>query len=226
MQMYNMKKPVIVVILLSIVAAIGLSALDKLGNTRRSIEGLPEPVQTDAIGMVQMTAAGYKIVVSYRYAYDMDVLVAHTKDYFSWDIGDQISPRDLTLIWGKVAQYNSEVDFHWSQMARRTIFALDSSVDTYRLFGGDAEMETCISNNHIIPADDEVRWKLKMVSASWNHHEIFFQIFCINSFTCKWTSCPHPLWDILFLYRYSGIFWSAKNCHLSTCTTKLTRSSS
>lgn len=165
MQMYNMKKPVIVVILLSIVAAIGLSALDKLGNTRRSIEGLPEPVQTDAIGMVQMTAAGYKIVVSYRYAYDMDVLVAHTKDYFSWDIGDQISPRDLTLIWGKVAQYNSEVDFHWSQMARRTIFALDSSVDTYRLFGGDAEMETCISNNHIIPADDEVRWKLKMVRA-------------------------------------------------------------
>ena len=43
--------------------------------------------------------------------------------------------------------------------------AIDSSVDQEKLFGGEAGVGMCLSNNHIIPASDEVRWKLKMLRA-------------------------------------------------------------
>lgn len=158
-----LKKWAWIAIVLAVVVSIGLSVLDKIG-TRRAIAGIRAPFQTETDkGMFQVTVAGYKTVIDCKYAYDIEALVAHTKDYFSWDVGDQLSPRDLTLIWGRVAQHNTDVDFHWSQMTRRTMLWLDGSVDQEALFGGEAGVQMCLSNNHIIPADDDVRWKLKII---------------------------------------------------------------
>lgn len=161
----DMKRMAWIAILLGAFIMIGLCVLDKVG-TRRAIAGIRAPIQTETEPeMFQINVAGFKTVITYKYAYDIEALVAHTKDYFSFDVGDQLSPRDLTLIWGKVAEHNQDVDFHWTQMTRRTIMAIDSSVDQEKLFGGEAGVGMCLSNNHIIPASDEVRWKLKMLRA-------------------------------------------------------------
>ena len=157
------EKSIIVWILLAaLLVAIGLSVLDKMGF-RKAIAGITAPSQTEADGMVPMNVSDYRIVITYKYAYDLEALVAHTKDYFGWDIGDQLSPRDLTLIWGRVAAHNKDVDFHWSQGSRRTTMRVDGSVDMDALFSGEAGLNMCISNNHIIPANEDVRWKLKLV---------------------------------------------------------------
>ena len=134
----DMKRMAWIAILLGAFIMIGLCVLDKVG-TRRAIAGIRAPIQTETDPeMFQINVAGFKTVITYKYAYDIEALVAHTKDYFSFDVGDQLSPRDLTLIWGKVAEHNQDVDFHWTQMTRRTIMAIDSSVDQEKLFGGEA----------------------------------------------------------------------------------------
>lgn len=164
-QTYHLKKWAWRILLTAVVLSIGLSILDKVG-VRRAITGIRAPYQTESDReRFLIQAAGFKTVIACQYAYDIEALVVHTKDYFTWDVGDQLSPRDLTLAWGSVAAHNRDVDFHWSQMSRKTMLWLDGSVNQEALFGGDAGLQMNFSNNHIIPADDDVRWKLKIIRA-------------------------------------------------------------
>ena len=133
-------------------------------GTRNSIKGLKEPVQREVEGgTVYMDKGGFDITVTFKCSYDIEALVVHTKDYRGDDnMADAISPVDLGLAWGRVAELNEKVDFQWDQANRRCYCEVNSQEDMY-LVGGMDYLSQNFSNNHIIPAEENVRKDIERV---------------------------------------------------------------
>ena len=131
-------------------------------GTRRAIEGLPEPVQTEATGDVSKSVDGYDVLITFKYSYKVDALVVHTERYNGSKVNDKLSPVDLGLAWGGVAANNTKIDFHWSQSGRWIYWEVDRSGEIAHLGGVDGVSRQC-SNNHIIPATSDVKDKVKKI---------------------------------------------------------------
>ena len=143
-------------ILFVLVIALIVFLATRDGGRRRGIAGIREPVQKPASGLVQKEIDGYQLYIEYKYSYEISALVVSTKDYGEFDIGDKLAPRDVALAWGRVAQVNGDIDFHWSQSGRWCYWKLDSEAELIQA-GGRNVIGRCTSNNHLIAADDYIR---------------------------------------------------------------------
>ena len=132
------------------------------GGKQRSVSGILPPVQEQASGETTFTINGYNIKLTFLYSYNIEALVVHKKNYSSHKIEDKLVPVDLALAWGKVAQYNKEIDFHWSQSGRWLFWRVDSDTDL-ALVGGMNGIISQASNNHLIPANISVKNKIKKI---------------------------------------------------------------
>jgi hypothetical protein len=145
-----------------VVVGVVLFLNGNIGGGRRSIPNIPEPKQTDAKGGTDFVVSGYNVHADYLYAYDIEALVVHTKNYYGTDFGAKLAPRDLALAWGNVAKYNSTVDFHWAQHGRWYYW----KVNTYEelsAVGSVDDVNRQSSNNHLIPANSSVKKSIKKI---------------------------------------------------------------
>lgn len=149
------------VVLVSVLGAVCMSLVD-LNGYRNAIAGIPTPRQSAAEGHVRFELDGYQVRIGYMYHYDIEALVVHTKNYSGWDIGDKLGPKDAALAWGRVAENNKNIDFHWDQNNRRVSWSISPDVEE-RVFGFSGASGLEISNNHLIPADMAVKWKIKQI---------------------------------------------------------------
>ncbi|MBP5608699.1 MAG: hypothetical protein J6X66_10600 [Lachnospiraceae bacterium] len=158
----------------SVIPYIALAALVLLaaffvykGGRRRAVSGIGEPVQTEEKGHIDRTMDGWKLSIDYDYAYDIEALVIHTKDYPETSLGGKLAPRDLALAWGSVAAYNEVIDFHWRQSNRWYYWSASSyeEIAPVALKGIDATTSVSLqsSNNHIVPADSSVKRTIKKI---------------------------------------------------------------
>ena len=125
-------------------------------NENRSISGIPEPVQKSAEGTVNTVANGCDTVITFKASYEIQALVVSTKNYRGAGVFDALSPKDVALAWGSVAEHNGDIDFHWSQSGRWYYWHTSAGVDLSPV-GSSAGVNTQSSNNHLIPADDGVK---------------------------------------------------------------------
>ena len=155
-KVYYMKK-VLIIVLLFLAIFITAYGMRRNQGVRRAVPGIPAPVQKEASGKAEVDTGGYHVEYNYQYSYDIKALVVHTRDYKGgMDFTSKISPKDLALAWGKVAEYNDRIDFGWRQSGRWYFWECDSYEDI-ALAGGVAGISSCSSNNHIIPATHSVK---------------------------------------------------------------------
>ncbi len=162
METKKSKKGIVALIIIGILIVASIALVIYRAGTRRSVNGIPDPAQTQHLDDTAFRIDDYNIVITYLYDYDIEGLVVSTKDYISFDIGDKLSQRDFGLAWGAVAEYNGLIDFHWSQSGRFLYHKIDSGAEIDKV-GGAAYFNEHSSNNHIIPANDDVKWKMWLV---------------------------------------------------------------
>ncbi len=133
-------------------------------TSRRSVPGIPAPVQEAATGGTSMQVDGYDVKIDYKYSYDISALVVGAKAYGDYDIGGKLAPKDLALAWGTVAEYNDRINFHWSQSNRWYYWQTDT-YDEIAPVGGVDGVNTQSANNHLVPADDTIRDAVKKIDA-------------------------------------------------------------
>ena len=134
------------------------------GRTR-SIEGIPEPKQHDVTSeTISFEKNGWNLQMHYKCAYDIRGLAVHTRTYpLTDDMGDSISPVDIGIAWGLVAEKNKEVGFKWSH-GNRKLTCAPLSQEKMKIFGGTVDdYVKNTSNNHRIPADKNVEKELLSV---------------------------------------------------------------
>ena len=129
---------------------------------QREIEGLGEPVQGDATGQVKMSLSGFDLNIKYLKSYQIDALVVGVEDYSLGGVGDDLVPRDLALVWGKVAEYNTRCGFDWSQSGRWYRWRAPS-YEALKPVGDVTYVNQHSSNNHLIAADEAVKNRISKV---------------------------------------------------------------
>ena len=136
-----------------------LLIIPKIG-VRRGIAGIGEPVQKEATGYVEKEIDGYEVSIYFQYSYEIEALVVHTHNYYGFSFPDKLAPRDVALAWGKVAEYNGKINFHWRQSGRWYYWRV-KSYDELAPIGDENDVSLQSSNNHLIPADNSVKRKIK-----------------------------------------------------------------
>lgn len=132
----------------------------------RAIAGIGEPIQQEVTSeSICFTKNGWDLDMKYLYSYDIEALVLHTKEYIESDnMGNTISPVDLLLAWGKVAEKNEELGITWEQGHRSGTWSGGNQAALDKYFDGDQmNIITNISNNHLIPAEENVKKDLLKV---------------------------------------------------------------
>ena len=132
---------------------------------RRAVAGIREPIQQDVTSeSICFTKNGWDIDMKYICSYDIEALVLHTKEYSETDnLADSISPLDLLLGWGTVAEVNEKIDYEWDHGVRKG-GCPDANEVRLAPFDGDVEkFVMSFSNNHLIPAEKNVEKDLLKV---------------------------------------------------------------
>ncbi len=144
-----------------IIAVLVFSFVSHKGR-KRSVVGIPDPIQTKTEGSVKMEIDGYHTTINFQYAYQIEALVISTKEYSTGNLGGKLAPKDLALAWGKVAEYNTRIDFHWRQANRWYSWRINGDADISKV-GGVSGIEQHSCNNHLIAADDMVKKTIKKI---------------------------------------------------------------
>ena len=149
-------------VVFGLIFAVALFFIEKQGY-RRSINAPLVPAQSPAEGTVQLSREGYNVNLDLLYEYRLEGLVVITEDYTGTNNPSNVfSPKDVTVVWGKAAEYNNKIDFKWRHSARHSYHYITSQ-DAIKYFGGISYLNAEVSNNHIIPADDKVRKEVEMI---------------------------------------------------------------
>ncbi|MCR5209823.1 MAG: hypothetical protein K6C99_06405 [Lachnospiraceae bacterium] len=148
----NQRKRRIIILLTVLLVLLFFAYRNIPKGKQRSIAGIREPIQTEASGEEYTKVNGYDISLAYQYAYDIEGLVVCTNDYFGMSPEDKISPRDVSLAWGKVAEQNVQVGFHWKASERGLKNKVDSR-EKLALVGSVEDVLRQCSNNHLITLD-------------------------------------------------------------------------
>ena len=133
-------------------------------TSRASVAGIPDPVQKEAKGSTSFDLDGFDVKIDYLYSYDISALVVGTRSYSDYDIGGKLAPKDLALAWGKVAEYNDRIDFHWSQSNRWYYWQVNTYSEIEAVGGVDGVSQHS-ANNHLIAADETVKAAIKSINA-------------------------------------------------------------
>ena len=133
-------------------------------TSRKAIAGIPEPVQTKTTGNQSFHVDDYDVNMDYTYSYDISGLVVSSQIYSGNGVENALSPMDVALAWGKVAEYNDRINFHWDQSSRWYHWFTDGNTSLDPV-GGQDGVNTQSSNNHLIPADDSVKEEIDKIKS-------------------------------------------------------------
>lgn len=158
---FGVKSVIKLIVFIILVGILVLSFLRGRAS-HRAVAGIGEPIQKEHSGSITLIKNGYTLTVDQVYEYEIEALVVHAHDYLGFSIGDRLAPRDLALAWGKVAEYNDRIDFHWSQANRWYMWQVNSYEELAPV-GGESDVSRQSANTHIIPASSSVKWDVMKI---------------------------------------------------------------
>jgi hypothetical protein len=126
-----------------------------------------EPIQNNLTEIVKLQKErnGVTYYIEPKAEYEIEALLIGKEKYSSWDIA-QIIPYDLALVWGDFAKKENLDAVDYGQRLRHVNYSY--SYDEVSL--SDEYMSSHISNNHVIPANDEVFQKIKRAKINRRIH--------------------------------------------------------
>lgn len=150
-----------------IVMAVRYNDSASLLRTSTSLSVLDEPVQTSPYGKEPIVLEGkdYKYLLTPKASYRISAQIKGKKKY-NWDWNAAISPYDLLLVWGDLANPTIDDGIKYSQSGRwyQSSFSKSKCPFKYNYINDHA------ANNHIIPANAEVRKSLDLLQVDQNVH--------------------------------------------------------
>lgn len=123
-----------------------------------SIAGLPGPTLSKETGSDKRDVTGYEVTFNHKKGFKTDALVVNSKKYNESGIKNGISPVDVVLAWGSIAENNGETDFAWTITDRAYSFSSTTSFE-------ESEIIKHSSLNHLIGQTDSVTSQIKKLRA-------------------------------------------------------------
>lgn len=127
------------------------------------LSDIPAPLQTSTTGGTTMEIDGSTLNINYVAEYELYGRVIDLAYYGGKTLGDKLSPRDIGVAWGYLASDEAREKVKWSSIGNRFLNNEILDFKWYQAKGGRDAFVTHHSNNHLIPANDEVEKKVKKI---------------------------------------------------------------
>lgn len=131
-------------------------------ETVTNLYNLPEPVQKNAEGYVIKYISGTPISISYVASYHIYGAVISTYDYYEYNLQNTLSPIDVALAWGKMADPENYSKIQWQSKSNRFLYhrIIDNSLlnDMTKSY-----IDLHFSNNHLIASSEEIKKLIKQI---------------------------------------------------------------
>ncbi len=160
-------KVVITVLLIIIISCILMLILNNVDfNNKGEIEydlskskgGLPYPVQTSCANTTStINVDGVSVTMTKVAKYKIVGRVESIGYHFSFrDIGEKLSTRDFLLSFGEMALDKNSERISYGSAGRYGSWYCESQ-ELYNEYGGFDVIDTQVSNNHLVPATEEIK---------------------------------------------------------------------
>ena len=152
---------------------------------------IPAPIQKTAKGSdIQIIDGGGQAKINYVASYNICGRVVKVNKYYSFDIGDKLSPRDVGLSWGPLAREENHTKVKWSY-GNRVLYWSSTDVNWVNQMGGTRKIGEYWSNNHLIPSDDNTK---KLVNAIKEGDYVRIEGYLVNVY-CKLSNNSYFTWN-------------------------------
>lgn len=120
-----------------------------------------QPIQTPSSDAISLPFMGTYVTIEYLYEYDLYGRVVNTFNYVGYNMENQISPKDITVSWGSLAneENNSQLDFY---VPKPRFVSWRSSNQTWTKSMGNM-INNQFSNNHLVPANNEIKKLINLI---------------------------------------------------------------
>lgn len=155
----NFLKILIFIIFIVILVIIILLMKNTINGNNNQIDE-NKSIKTDK-GIISNIEGG-KIEIRYVSQYRVSGRVVGKKEYFSNGMQDRLSPIDIGMVTGKLADGNNYEKFQF-RLQDRTLYTYTLDGKFVQSIGGEDYINKHILNNHIIPSNNEITEVLKKV---------------------------------------------------------------
>jgi hypothetical protein len=150
----------ILIFLLICKAILSIFNDNKVNNVSENIEyvkslyNIPNPSQIQTSGTITKIINGLNVEINYVAKYSITGRVVDVQNYYSSNIGDILSPKDVGISWGFLANENNHSKVRWSSMGNRYLSWYSNDGEWINTMGGVNKIAEYCSNNHLIPNDN------------------------------------------------------------------------
>lgn len=121
---------------------------------------IPSPIQQSASGQVIKIIDDTDVEITFKYSYILAGRVVDVQPYIPVKIQNKLSPIDIGVTWGFLARDEYHNTVEWSSAGTRFLTFKTSNPE---LTSDMTRVTQHLSNNHLIPADDEIEKQIKSI---------------------------------------------------------------
>lgn len=156
------KLTVIVLVVFAVFMAwnIRKSSIKKAFENIDDFYNIPSPVQQSASGQVIKTIDDTDVEITFKYSYVLAGRVVDVQPYLPTKIQNKLSPIDIGVTWGFLARDEYHNTVEWSSAGTRFLTFRTNNTE---LTSNMNRVTQHLSNNHLIPATDELERQIKSI---------------------------------------------------------------
>ena len=156
-------KLTVIVLLVFIIVMVWNIRNNSMKKTFENIDdfyNIPAPVQQSASGKVIKTIDNTDIEITFKYSYILAGRVVDVQPYLPTKVQNKLSPIDIGVTWGFLARDEYHDTIKWSSAGTRFLNFRTQNPELTRNMN---RVSQHLSNNHLIPATDEIEKQIKSI---------------------------------------------------------------
>jgi hypothetical protein len=123
---------------------------------------LSEPYQESTSGNVVEVIDNKEVNIEYIASYDISGRVVKTYSYAQVGIENKLSPIDVGITWGDLVKDENNNKIIWGHTVKRFLTWKIYDTEWYNNYGG-TNFQEHVSNNHLIPCNDDILKKINAI---------------------------------------------------------------
>lgn len=157
----------------------------------RSLSNIQKPTQVKTSGNITKTINGSNVEINYVAKYSISGRVVDVQNYYGYNIINQLSPKDIGMSWGFLANEKNHRKVTWSSAGNRYLTWYSNDSIWINEIGGSDKIAECCSNNHLIPSDNKIK---KLINSIKEGDFVRIEGYLVNVY-CKESDGSYFSWN-------------------------------
>lgn len=157
----------------------------------KSLSNIPKPSQIKTSGNITKTINGANVEINYVAKYSISGRVVDVQNYYGYDIRNKLSPKDIGMSWGFLANEKNHRKVTWSSAGNRYLSWYSSDGMWINEMGGTNKITEYCSNNHLIPSDNKSK---KLIDSIEEGDFVRIEGYLVNVY-CKKSDGSYFNWN-------------------------------